>query len=353
MCGAFARRLFYSITIPSMLYAADVWCSQAANPAYSRKKGTMKAAIRKMEAVQRKAALQATGVLRTTPSDLLFTHANMLPLRSHIKLICQRSALQIATLLKEHPMHAIAKKAIGRRLQCHTSPLYDILDAAKIRNNSIEIISTISKPPTWRNKIKTVIAKTREKVEQLIKDDESNIKIFTDGSSLDGGVGAAAVLIQGIRPARIAQHHLGKAKRHTVYESECIGQILALKMLQKLGQDLDGKDIIVTTDNQVTLCAYSARKSTLGGYLIEDTRNLFNVIAKKWPRARLKFQWVPGHEGIEGNEKADTEARRVTEGEHRNRRNEHHRLLKKLPASKSATKQHLKKKVQEEHEKDF
>jgi len=89
-------------------------------------------------------------------------------------------------------------------------------------------------------------------------------------------------------------------------------------MLQKLGQDLNGKDIIVTTDNQVTLCAYSVRKSTPGGYLIEDTRNLFNAIAKKWPRARLKFQWVPGHEGIEGNEKADTEARRVTEGEHRN-----------------------------------
>ena len=132
MRGAFARRLFYNVAIPSMLYAADVWCSQAAHPAYPRKKGTMKAAIRKMEAVQRKAALQATGALRTTPSDLLFAHTNMLPLRSHIKLICQRSALQIATLLKEHPMHAIAKKAMGRRLKCHTSPLYDILDAAKI-----------------------------------------------------------------------------------------------------------------------------------------------------------------------------------------------------------------------------
>jgi len=62
---------------------------------------------------------------------------------------------------------------------------------------------------------------------------------------------------------------------------------------------------------------------------------------------------VPGHEGIEGNEKADTEAKRAAEGEHKNRRNEHHRLLKGLPASKSATKQNLKKKVWREYEKEF
>ena len=92
-------------------------------------------------------------------------------------------------------MHAIAKKAMGRRLKRHTSPLYDI---------DIEIIDTSAKPPTWKNNIKTVIAKTREDAIQLANDDESDIKIFTDGSSHSGGVGAAAVLIQGIRPARIA-----------------------------------------------------------------------------------------------------------------------------------------------------
>ena len=57
MCGAFARRLFYSVAIPSMLNAADMWCSQAVSPTYSRKKGSMKAAIWKMETMQRKAVL--------------------------------------------------------------------------------------------------------------------------------------------------------------------------------------------------------------------------------------------------------------------------------------------------------
>jgi len=122
-------------------------------------------------------------------------------------------------------------------------------------------------------------------------------------------------------------------------------------MLQKHQQDLNGLDIMVATDNQATLHLYNARKPTPGSYLIEDAKNLIERIEEKWPRARLKLQWVPGHKGIEGNEKADMEAKRAVEGKHRNRRHEHHRLLKNLPASKPASKQYLKKKLWKEYEK--
>jgi len=86
------------------------------------------------------------------------------------------------------------------------SPLYEILDLAKIHTNKIETIGTGTKASTWRNKVKTVIAPTREDTIQFANNDESDIKIYMDGSSHDGGVGAAAVLTQGICPARITRH---------------------------------------------------------------------------------------------------------------------------------------------------
>jgi len=159
--------------------------------------------------------------------------------------------------------------------------------------------------------------------------------------------------MQGIHPVKIARYHLGRDTKHMVYESECTSQILALKILQKLGQDLDGLDVMIAMDNQAMLQSYSARKATPGSYLIDDTRPLIKTIEEKWLRVRLKLQWVLGHEGIEGNERADREAKQAAEGEHRNHRHEHHHLLKGLPASKLATKQHLKKKTHKAYGKEF
>ncbi|KAF8954633.1 hypothetical protein BDZ97DRAFT_1676236, partial [Flammula alnicola] len=83
MQGAFARRMFYGVTAASMLYAADVWCAppRGRRGRNGRIKEGTTAAIRKMETVQRKAALQVTGALRTTPTDLLFAHADMIPMQ--------------------------------------------------------------------------------------------------------------------------------------------------------------------------------------------------------------------------------------------------------------------------------
>ena len=45
MHGTFTRRLFYSVAAPSMLYAADVWCTQPAKRTGTKAARGMGAAI--------------------------------------------------------------------------------------------------------------------------------------------------------------------------------------------------------------------------------------------------------------------------------------------------------------------
>jgi hypothetical protein len=104
MHGMHGRTMYNAVALPSMLYAADVWCLPPMKIGGGKKTRGMGGAIAKLETMQRKAAIQATGALRTTPSDMLFAHADMTPLKEHIKLICQWAALQIATLLEAHPL---------------------------------------------------------------------------------------------------------------------------------------------------------------------------------------------------------------------------------------------------------
>src|SRR5277367_438230 len=96
--------------------------------------------VRKLESIQRKAAIQTTGALRTTPSDLLFAHTDMAPMKSLIKSLCHRAAIHLAALDSYHPLYQVINKAAGIYPRTHASPLHDILHFSKITPFSIETI---------------------------------------------------------------------------------------------------------------------------------------------------------------------------------------------------------------------
>ena len=128
--GGLARRLFYGVAVASMLYAVDIWGAPSFRKIDSGKAGS--GTLKKLDSVQRKAAIQATGALRTTPSDLLFAHADMLPMKWLVKSHCQRAALRMATLSVHHPLYRAIHKAAGNYPKRHASPLHDILHISKV-----------------------------------------------------------------------------------------------------------------------------------------------------------------------------------------------------------------------------
>jgi hypothetical protein len=91
-----ARKLYTSVAIPRILYAADVWCTPARKDG-QEKKGVTKV-IKRLTTVQRTGALAITGGLSTSPTDALDANAYLLPAPLTVDKWRHRAAVRMAML---------------------------------------------------------------------------------------------------------------------------------------------------------------------------------------------------------------------------------------------------------------
>jgi hypothetical protein len=216
--------------VASMLYAVDVW---GAPPIKRRGEGLRIGTVRKLESMQRRAAAQATGGLCTTPTDLLFTHADMISVRQLIESQCYRAAIRLASSHLSHPLYKTTHKVAKSYPKRHPSPLNNILHISEIKPDCLEPIDPCPKHPHWEPPFITSIPPTKEDACQADLEDEADVKIYADGSGKGGHIGAAAILYYGFRVPKTARFYVGSSGKHTVFEGEAIGQLLGLKVVAK------------------------------------------------------------------------------------------------------------------------
>jgi ribonuclease HI len=161
---------------------------------------------------------------------------------------------------------------------------------------------------------------------------------YSDGSGFEGNAGAGAVLFKnGVRKGK-ARYRLGTLAQHTVYEGELAGLCLGAELLLKQSRI---EDVTFYTDNQAGIQALESFKPTPGHHLVDLFLTRIYRVRHKFPGCTIKVRWIPGHEGIQGNEAADEMAKKAaSEG------SSHDAILpapfrsnKTLPFSKSAVKQ--------------
>jgi len=158
-----------------------------------KSRGSVGAAT-KLARVQRMAAIHITGALRTTANDTLDAHADLLPLDLLIDKHCFREALRLATLPTTHPLQSHVKKAAKRKPKKFPSPLHVLFHAYPIDPPSVETIEAVRRSPKWKSKLRTHIATKQEKAVEEECNNRSDIRIYADGSGIEGNIGAAAVL---------------------------------------------------------------------------------------------------------------------------------------------------------------
>ena len=139
--------------------------------------------------------------------------------------------------------------------------------------------------------------------------------IYSDGSALEGGVGAAAVCYAQGRLVNAIHYHLGPDSEHTVHEAELVGLLLGLHLAYKTGTGPNR--IAIGVDNQAALMTLQSDLRSPGQHLAREILLVANRAQKTKGKINLKLtlRWTAGHEGIKGNELADTEAKKAAMGQ--------------------------------------
>jgi ribonuclease HI/exonuclease III len=338
----FARKMYTSVAIPRILYGVDIWAPPTRGDNERVQTQSTRRIANKISSVQRQGTLAVVGGLRTSPTDSLCVHANILPAHLELDKQCSRAAIRLATLPAVHPLTNIYRACAKRKVKRHKSPLHHLANTYKTDPKNFETIPTAGRNPALMGKrpFKTVIPRSKEASKEEDKRALEHVKIYTDGSAQDGEVGAAAVLTRNGKPVKTMHLHLGKASEHTVFEAELTGLILGLQMVKEYRKG--NFTFAIGADNQAALRALSSKLNKPGHYLAAEVISMAAKLEKtKGKKYSLTFRWTAGHSGIPGNEKADEEAKTAAEGKTSNEASLPKALRKPLKISKSAAKQKL------------
>jgi ribonuclease HI len=165
--------------------------------------------------------------------------------------------------------------------------------------------------PPWWNAPKTYIERDSEQAilrHQRDQTKSGSIHIYTDGSGIDGHVGAAAVCTT---TGDTRSSYLGKETKSTVYVAELQGINLALGIAQETNShENNWEKIIIYTDNQAAIRSVARPKGKSGAYILSRITQRVEDLYSKGKTIVIK--WIPAHKGVLGNEAADKAAKEAT-----------------------------------------
>jgi len=309
----YAKRLYISVALPRILYAADVWCTPTSCE-YPGPKAVGSAKVTKQIATtQRAGALAITGGLRTSPTDALNASAYLLPAPHTISKWCHRAYTRMAMLPQEHPLFKPVNWKSTSTTKRHRGPIHNLARTYNLETSNVEKIPTAARNPsdTGRLPFQTRIPTNKEASIREAANASEEIQVYSDGSAQGGKVGASAVLIRKNQPDRTLHLHLGQETEHTVHEAELVGLLLAMHLINT--EKKNNTTCMIAVDNQATLKAFDSDLRKPGHHLAREALRLANQLKKRKNKRKFKLtlRWTAGHVGIEGNEKADIEAKKA------------------------------------------
>ncbi|KAK0368799.1 reverse transcriptase [Colletotrichum limetticola] len=277
------RTIYRGVAIPQMTYACSLWSNSGWG-----KMGYTNRTLNRLQRLQARAARTMCGAYRATSFPALDVEMHLLPVEQQIwkHNIDTISRVGMAEVTARREMKISPRQTITNRIR----------DGQDVTNeqHEHEHIPPFITPPWWQGPRIHIAGGTEQaekEHERCLEKNTDAAHIYTDGSGIDGQIGAAAVCTT---TQQTRKSHMGDDTTSTVYAGELQGIVLALEMAQADNKNGNHRSkVFIHTDNQAAIRSSAKPKGNPA-------------------RLDVELRWVPAHVGIQGNEAADIAAKEAT-----------------------------------------
>ena len=302
-----------------------------------------------------------TGAFRATSLPALDIEAFVLPIQQKLDKLSCESLLRIVscqryeTIVTQRPRPSKNKNISPLEILCRR---FEKRFCCKIEHLE-RIVPFITLP--WWIPPTTEIASSKHEAKAChdciiqTHDPQRQLIVYTDGSGINGKIGAAAVI-----PSQNASFkaYLGSAHFFTVYLGELQGVAMALNSTTPVRNQLLQK-LTIFTDNQSAIHSIAAPSAQSGQQILRFIVDAIDRLREQ--NIEVEVRWIPAHIGVDGNERADSAAKEAKGWRKVKRRNgklieidtSHTSPSPNLPYLRSAVKASLTEKLHAEWEDDW
>ena len=292
----------------------------------------------KHRTVQHKIAKVITGGLSRTVEDILDAHAYILPINLLFNKLLFHSALRLCLLSKSHPLQPLLRKVARHKVKRHLSPIHNLIQFARINPREVEVIDPVRRSPSYVLTFNLIILPSKDAALTFANLTNASVpvRIYSNGSGFEGGIGASALLYINNKLARSLRCYLGTPTKHTIYEAKGVGLLMGLHLLNSLSCQLTFPTIL-GSNSQVAIRALGNQRAHSGQYLLNAIylaaeclhskqdglinrieRQHLNNAGESWVGKQRNSEFagplVPGHKDFAPNEQADEEAKLAAQG---------------------------------------
>jgi ribonuclease HI len=306
------RQIYNAVVVPQLLYGCSAWFA----PTADRKK-YMVTNVEKLASIQHRAARIITGAFRATSKPALDVEAFSTPMRLRL----EREAIHAYMRIVSSPLHATLEDIRGRAYTKLLGPnwrlrprLWTTLERHHDHYQSrlgqdieqLEVKSPYIAAPWWPVPEVTIHEEpdqAEKSHDDIVQTSYKNLLLYTDGSGINGKIGAAVIAPQ---IGAIRRAYMGAANVSTVYAAEFKG----VRMAIEIAIDIDHDRAIIFSDSQAVLKAIQNPGRPSGQYILRQVVDSIDELRGQGKEVAL--HWIPAHRGIKGNEGADIAAKEAT-----------------------------------------